>query len=306
MISTNKMRVGGTVILLSCLLPLISFSQTEQDALMMPKKILCVAANYSYNSWGNYWEGSFKRDNQNIGTLSTQAVGLMFNYGISNNLNILGSLPYMSIKANQGTLQGLNGFQDAGLFIKWKPINKIKGSNKFSLFGVAGYSTPSNDYNVDFMPMCIGLGSNVLSGRLIADVQHKKLFATLSAAYQHRSNVEIDREAYYTTRQINSSEVRMPNAGNFQMLAGYRTKTLIAEAFLDNMTTFGGFDIRKNDMPFVSNKMNSTKIGAEAKYYIPKHTSLGFHANVWHTIAGRNVGQATGFMTGIDYAFKIK
>lgn len=294
----NMSRLGLIMLFIS---PLTVAAQTEQDALMMGNKKLCIAGTYAFNSWENYWEGDFKRNNANIGRLETKSAMLMLNYGISNNLNILASLPYLSTKATQGTLSGLSGFQDVGVFLKWRPVKKKYGKQNISLFAVAGYSTPSNDYNIDFVPMTIGMGSKILSGRLIADYKINKIFATISAAYMHRSNVEIDRPAYYTDRQINSSMVKMPNAGNFQLRTGYRKSLVIAEAFVENTTSFGGFDIRKNDMPFVSNKMNSTRVGLEGKYYLKKMPVLGFHANIWKTLAGRNVGQATGFMAGADY-----
>jgi hypothetical protein len=298
------LKLGATF--MGCLTYSIGvFGQTEQDALMMSKNRLCVAADFGYNSWSDYWEGTFKRDNENIGRLSTKSYMLMLNYGLTDKINLIAGLPYVSTDANKGTLAGLQGFQDISFAVKWKPIKQAFGKQNFSLFAVGGYSAPSNDYNIDFMPMSVGLGSTVLSGRLIADVQRGKAFATLSAAYMLRSNVEIDRTAYYTTRQINSNEVKMPDAGNFQANAGYRSRVLIAYAFLDNMTTFGGFDIRKNDMPFVSNEMNSTRVGAMAKFYLPKHTAFGIHANVWSVLAGRNVGEATGFMAGLDYAFNL-
>lgn len=301
----NRLLIAN-LILIGIQFPGVLLAQTDQDALMMPEKNLCIAGLAGYNSWTNYWEGTSKRNNDNIGRLSAKSAMLMATYGISNNLNVIAGLPFIATKATNGTLSGLNGFQDLNIFIKWRPLRTRFGKHEFALFAATGYSTPSNDYNIDFMPMSIGLGSNVLSGRLIADVKRNKIFATFSAAYLLRGNVEIDREAYYTTRQVNSNEVRMPNAGNFQIRSGYRSKQLIAEAFLDNITSFDGFDIRKNDMPFVSNKMNSTRTGIEAKYYLTKLPELGFTANTWHTIAGRNVGQSTGFMAGALYTIKFK
>lgn len=298
----NMSRLG---LIMLILFPISSVAQTEQDALMMGNKRFCIAGTYAFSSWENYWEGDFKRNNDNIGQLETKSGMLMVNYGISNNLNILASLPYVTTKATRGTLSGLSGFQDAGFFVKWRPLRKQFGKQTLSLFTVAGYTTPTNDYNVDFMPMTIGMGSEVLSGRVIADYKYNKIFTTISAAYMRRGNVEIDRPAYYTDRQINSSMVRMPDAGNFQLRAGYRNKLTTAEAFVDNVTTFGGFDIRKNDMPFVSNKMNSTRVGVEGKYYLSKIPSLGFHANAWQTVAGRNVGESTGFMAGASYVFDL-
>ncbi|GAA4323008.1 hypothetical protein GCM10023149_23660 [Mucilaginibacter gynuensis] len=282
-----------------------SFAQNELDAVMMGKNNLCVAAAYGYSSWDKYWEGTFKRENLNIGTLTTRSVTTMLNYGIRNNLNVMVSLPYVSTKASGGTLAGLSGFQDLSFYIKYRPLRKISGSQKFSLFAIGGYVVPSHNYNIDLMPMSIGMGSNVATGRIIADYQISKLFLSASGTYMYRNNVDIDRPSYYTTRQINSHEVEMPNAGSYQLRTGYRTSMIIAEAFFDQTRTFGGFDIRKNDMPFVSNKMNTTNIGFEGKYYLKQLPELGIHAMAWRTLAGRNVGQAKGFMAGLLYNIRI-
>ncbi|HEY0054977.1 MAG TPA: hypothetical protein VGB63_06440, partial [Pedobacter sp.] len=131
-------------------------AQTEQDALMMPKNTLCVAADFGYNSWSDYWEGTFKRNNDNIGRLSTKSYMLMLNYGLSDKLNLIAGLPYVATDANKGTLAGLKGFQDVSFFVKWKPVKKAFGKQNISLFAVGGYSAPSNDYNIDFMPMSVG------------------------------------------------------------------------------------------------------------------------------------------------------
>lgn len=285
-------------------IPMVLYAQTDQDALMMGHRNLCVAGMGGYTSWTNYWEGTSIRDNENIGRFSSTYGILMLNYGISKNVNILASLPYVSTKASRGTLAGMNGIQDLGFYLKWRPLRKQVGKQNISIFGVGSFTTPSNDYNIDLQPMAIGLGGKVLSARMIFDIQRNKFFSTISAGYMHRSNVKIDRPAYFTDHQINSNEVYMPDAGSFQLRTGYRSKKLIAEAFLVNMTTLGGFDIRKNDMPFVSNKMNSNNAGLEAKYYL--NSALGFNASIVRTVSGRNVGQATGYSAGILYTIKIK
>ncbi|MFD3002483.1 hypothetical protein ACFS7Z_19075 [Pontibacter toksunensis] len=293
----------GFATLCISLFPVLSYAQTEQDALMMGERKLCVAATVQYSSWTDYWEGTFKRDNENMGRVSTKAAALMLNYGLRENLNIMATLPYIRTASSKGTLSGLKGFQDLSLAVKWRALQWQANRQKVSVFAVGGFSTPTNQYNVEFLPMSVGLGSQVLSGRLISDLQVNKFSLTLSGAYLHRGNVKIDRSAYYTDRLINSNEVDMPDAGNFQLRTGYRSSRVIAEVFIDNMTTFGGFDIRRNDMPFVSNRMNSTKIGLEGKYYLANMPALGFHAAGWHTLKGRNVGQVTGLLAGVDYIF---
>ncbi|WP_157433454.1 hypothetical protein [Adhaeribacter aquaticus] len=281
--------------------PIISLAQTETDALMMPQNKLCIAGLAGYSSWTNYWEGTFKRENANMGAVSTNITMLMFNYGIKNNLNFIVNVPYLQTKASKGTLAGMQGVQDLGFFIKYKPFEATSGNSLLSLYVVGGLSVPSHQYNIDLLPMSIGLGSRVASVRFLGDFQSGKFTASVSGAYLHRSNVTIDRTAYFTDHQINSSEVQMPDAGNFQVRSGYRDKHLIAEAIADNMTTLGGFDIRKNDMPFVSNRMNSTRVGLEAKYYLKKISGLGIHGNYFRTVQGRNVGKATSFMAGVSY-----
>lgn len=48
--------------------------------------------------------------------------------------------------------------------------------------------------------MAIGLGGKTLSVRIIFDVQRNNFLALLPAGYMHRSNVEIDRTAFFTDR----------------------------------------------------------------------------------------------------------
>ena len=67
----------------------VASAQTDMDAIMMEKKQLCLGPMYSYSSWKNYWEGTLKRDNLNLGRVSTQMFGLMGNYGLNRKLNLL-------------------------------------------------------------------------------------------------------------------------------------------------------------------------------------------------------------------------
>ncbi len=280
-----------------------ALAQTDGDAIMMNKKLLCIGGMYSYSSWDNYWEGTFKRNNENLGTVSTKMIGVMGSYGINKNLNFLFSLPYVTTRATAGTLKGLHGFQDLSLFLKWRafaiPLNE---KSKLSVYGVGGYSFPVSDYPADFLPLSIGIRSKNLTMRAMVDYQYSKFFATASGAYMVRSNIEIDRDSYYDTQLRHTNIVDIPNAAGFNFRMGYRSKSLVAEGVLDNMTTLGGFDIRKNDMPFPSNKMNATTAGVAFKYsFLKKLRGLEIIGGARYTIAGRNVGQSTMFNGGAFY-----
>jgi len=95
------------------------YGQTEIDGIMMDKKNFCTGAIYEYNSWDQYWEGTFKRDNLNFGTISTQKIAVNGNYGVSDRFNIIFSIPYVATKASAGTMIGQNGFQDISLTAKY-------------------------------------------------------------------------------------------------------------------------------------------------------------------------------------------
>jgi hypothetical protein len=47
--------------------------------------------------------------------------------------------------------------------------------------------------------------------------------------------------------------------------------------------------------------MNATRIGFNFKYDMPFHRNLSLTGNVFTTVAGRNMGQATGFNAGVFY-----
>jgi hypothetical protein len=151
--------------------------------------------------------------------------------------------------------------------------------------------------------MSIGLGTTNLTARAMVDYQYEKISVTGSAAYVRRSNVTLDRTAYYDTQLHLTDEVKMPDAMQFQLRAGFRGKYLLAEALLTNWTTLGGFDITRNNMPFPSNRMNSTTLGFNLKYTIPAFSHLAVLGGSNYTIAGRNVGQALAFNAGLFYAF---
>jgi len=281
-------------------------AQTDADAIMMNKNQLCSGPAYSYSTWDHYWEGTLHRINQNIGTVTTQSAMYMAVYGITGKLNVMASAPYVWTHASAGTLHSSRGLQDISVFVKWKPVTYSFAKNKLSVFALGGFSTPLTNYEIDYLPLTIGLGSTNLTGKAMVDFQHKRFTMTASGAYVWRSNVKIDRTTYYDTRQHLTNEVEMPNAAQFQFRSGYRGRYLIAEGVVTNWTTLGGFDITRNNMPFPSNRMNMTTVGAAIKYTLKQDTHLSVMAGGNYTVKGRNVGQATAFNIGAFYAFYVK
>jgi hypothetical protein len=286
------------------------FAQTDIDAIMMEKHAFCSGPMYSYSSWKSYWEGTRKRENLNLGKVSTQMIGYMGNFGVTRKLNVLISAPYVITKASAGTLHGVNGIQDLSLFVKWRPYQKKMGNGRLSLFGIAGISFPLSNYVADYQPLAIGLHSKTALARIMADYQQGNLFVTGSATYVYRDNVKIDRTSYYTTEQHLTNEVKMPDGASFNLRAGFRNNRWIAEAVVNNWTTLGGFDITRNNMPFPSNRMNATSVGANFKYVLPALPQLSIVAGGDVVVAGRNMGQSTtvygSLFYVLDFSHKTK
>ena len=283
-----------------------STAQTDIDAIMMGKNLFCTGMMYNGGNWDKYWEGTLKRENANLGTVSTNMIGPMGSLGISSKLNVIFNLPYVSTNASAGQLRGFQGFQDLSLWLKWKPIKKKVGKGTLSVFTIGGLSSPVSDYVADYLPLSIGLRSRNISLRGMADYQVGVWTATLSGTYVHRSNIEIDRTSYYTTRMHFSNEVYMTNAAQFNARMGYRGKTWVIEAVADNWTTLGGFDITRNNMPFPSNRMIMTRTGINLKYEPGFFKGLTLIGGANTTIAGRNAGKSSNVQAGLFYIFNLK
>jgi hypothetical protein len=304
MCTIKKLGIAMLALMIACCYQQVQ-AQTSNDAIMMNKGQFCNGITYSYSQWTDYWEGELKRNNQNMGMVTTQSLMYMPNYGITNNLNVMAAVPYVWTHASGGTMHGMSGFQDLSLDVKWKPLTTRVGPGKFSLFLVGGFSTPLSNYSVDFLPMSIGLGTTNLMGRVIINYGLGIFFFRASGAYVWRSNTKLDRTSYYTTSLHLTNEVQMPDVANFNGSLGIHKKYLIAEAMLDYMKTLGGFDIRRNDNPFPSNKMNSLDVAVHVKYTLPFFTHVSLDGIGSYVVAGRNVGQATSFMIGAFYVFDL-
>jgi len=281
-------------------------AQMENDGIMIPKNYLCPGVMYGNSSWSNYWEGTFKRNNGNIGTVRTQMYSFMATYGVANNLIATVNIPYVKTHASAGTLEGQKGLQDLSLNVKWKAYQFKSGSSKLALFASVTGSIPLTNYEADFLPLALGSHSKNFTGRFVVDYTYNKAFFTGSAAYMTRSNITIDRNSYYTTHLIYSDQVELPNMSNYNFRAGYRSKYFIAEAIADISTSLGGFDIRKNDMPFPSNRMNMTSVGGNLRYRLKSLYGLEFTFGDEYVVNGRNVGQSNMIHGGISYIFSLK
>jgi Putative MetA-pathway of phenol degradation len=280
-------------------------AQAIDDGSMLPQRALATGVLYAHESWSQYWEGTLKRDNGNIGTLTTQSVTWMAAYGMTDRLSVMAMMPYVWTHATQGPLHGMRGLQDFTLAAKYQllatPLTD-RGTLRAIVVGAVGI--PAGNYTPDFLPLSIGLASRQFSGRFTLNFQaHQGWFLNGSAAYTRRTKVTLDRPAYYTNGQLYlSNEVAMPAVFAYTVSAGYQVGRLTIPVSLSQQRTLGGGDIRRQDMPFVSNRMDFVRLEGLVMYAVPA-PQLGVRIGLSRIVSGRNVGQSTTLSGGLFHTF---
>ncbi len=292
------------VFLAAC--PALAPAQTIDDGVMVAKGSVFAGNVYTYDSWDQYWEGTLLRRNDNIGQITTRTNVWYFNYGLTDRVNLIGTVPYIWTEASQGVLHGIQGFQDLNIAAKYRFFERSSpDAGALRAFAVMSAGTPLADYNPELLPLSIGTKSTQVSWRGTVNYHAPAgWFVNGSGAYSWRSDVQLDRPYYYTNDQfVTSDQVDMPNAFDYMVSSGLMKPRLMAAGFLSQQQTLGGGDIRRQDMPFVSNRMNFFKAGGMVMVPVPWLRDLQVQLAVSHTFDGRNVGQSTTITTGLFYRF---
>jgi hypothetical protein len=280
-------------------------AQTSDDGVMMPKRTLSVGVLYAHDSWDQYWEGALRRTNGNIGTLTTQSITVVGGYSVTDRLGLMATLPYIRTHASQGVLHDVSGFQDLALAAKVRLLSTSPGSHgTFSAFVAGVAAVPTSDYTPDFYPLSIGTAGRRASGHVTLSFESNSAwFANASASYMWCSNVRLNRSSYYTDGQLYlTNEVAIPNVVDYTLSAGIDRGHWRIPVSLVQQRTLGGGDIRRQDMPFVSNRIDFVKLDGGLMYALPSDVSIRVGAA--HVLTGRNVGQSTTFTSGVFYALR--
>jgi hypothetical protein len=127
-------------------------AQTIDDGVMMGKGELFAGDIYTHGQWDQYWEGGLKRQNGNIGTLTTQSHMVVGVFGVTDRLNVLSNVPYIWTEASQGVLHGMNGMQDLSIAAKYTLLDRETSPvGALRLIGVFAAAFPMTDYTPDFL-----------------------------------------------------------------------------------------------------------------------------------------------------------
>jgi len=285
-------------------------AQTPSDEILMKKYELCVALTYDHGEWNQYWEGTYLRGNENIGTFTRAIMMPMVAAGITDKLNLLIVAPYVQTKSTGGQIAGVEGFQDVSIALKYEIIKKEIGKGNLKLLGTAAFATPMSNYLSDYMPYSIGLGTNEWTLRGILHYQlDKGMYARVAGAHLWRGQTEVERDYYYNNGSYYTTYMDVPNAWNYNATLGtwlFRYALRIEASYMVLKSTSGD-DIRPYNSPHPTNKMEVEQVGFFAQYYFKeKLKGLGVLAYYSQVIDGRNIGKSTNIGVGATYQFKVK
>jgi len=281
-------------------------AQTIDDGIMLARGDLLVGNFFTYDSWDHYWEGALERTNGNIGTVSTRTNQIVADFSVTDRLMLITSIPYVWTRASQGVLHEMHGLQDITFAAKYSLLEKATSRHSvLRTIGTVSGGVPLTDYTPDFQPLSIGLGSRRVAGRLTLNYQSNPgLYLNASWGYTWRHRVALDRPYYFTEDTLTFSDhVAMPSVFDYVISAGYLHHGWMATASFSQQKTKGGGDIRRQDMPFVSNRMDYSKVGAMLMSPPPKLRDLRLQVAYGYTLDGRNVGQSTSVTAGVQYVF---
>ena len=279
-----------------------SAAQTLDDGLMVAPHQLRTSVTYGRETWDQYWEGSTKRSNGNLGTVTTRTATWMAAYGLGTRASLVASLPYVWTEASQGVLHGMQGRQDVTVAVKYR-LAELRFAERVAVraLAVGGVGTPTSDYTPDFLPLSIGLhDQHALARAGVYAMDRSGVFVDAWAGRVWRGTVQLDRQAYYANGQlVESRDVAMPDVSAYAASIGFQRGRLCLPIGISGQRTLGGDDIRRQDMPFLSNRMDFTRAHAELMYVLPALPSIQVELGAAHTLRGRNVGQSTMLTVGV-------
>ena len=278
--------------------------QTLDDGVMIAPHQLRSTVTYGRETWDQYWEGTVKRSNGNIGTITTRSATWMGAYGLTRRASLLATLPYVWTEASQGVLRGMQGRQDLTVAVKYR-LAEMSLAERLAVrvLAVGGVGSPTSDYTPDFLPLSIGLHDRQALARAGVYAKDRTgLFLDGWAGHVWRGSVQLDRPAYYTNGQlVESHDVAMPEVSTYSASVGFQRGRLCLPVGISAQRTLGGGDIRRQDAPFVSNRMDFTKAHAELMYILPTAPSIQVELGLARTLRGRNVGEGTSFTFGVTH-----
>ena len=233
------------------------------------------------------------------GKISQQIYSLYGTVGITENLTVIASVPYITSEG-EGMPDPINdqtsvsGVQDVSVYAKYRPFSAALGENgRFDGILAAGVSI-AGGYEPNGI-LSIGSGANAAEVKVGGVVQAtEKLSLTALAGYIVRGEAENTGDG---------ADFDVPNGVELTAKLAYNLSTLYLEGWVKNLRSTDGVDIMGEGFMgnFPETDVDLTIVGASA--FVPVKQNLGFSLSYGTVVSGRNVGDGNYVGGGVTVGF---
>ncbi len=206
---------------------------------------------------------------------STYYVSLFTAYGITDNLDVNLSVPYISSTTE-------SNLQDLSLMLKYKLLQFNSEPGIFEVSTAAGFSTPLSDYTIGGLND-IGQQATIVETRAMVHFMSKSSwFATLQSGFSFKLE-------------------EVPNSLPATLKVGKATSTWYYDVYYDYQHSFGGIDYRGTPFPqnFREFGVDFHKVGGTL--FKPFSSTLGAYVSVSYIFEGRNTFLGAAYGLGVSY-----
>ena len=302
-------RLGRALPLALLAAPAALSAQTIDDALMMPHRQLCTGFIYTHDSWDRYWEGSLERSNGNIGTVTTQTVSWMATYGVTDRLNVIAMVPWVTTHASAGVLVGMHGVQDLTVALKWNALSTpLTSVGTLQAFAVVSGAGPLSDYTPDFQPLSIGTREPARLGARQPALPGERGLVRRGHGRLHLARQGEARPAVLLHERPALLQRRGRDAGRRRLhLPG---RLLEARALRADLLLAADHDRRRRHPPpgravrVEPDERSRASTRSSITTFLPRGGWVCRSAPAY-VPSGRNVGQSTTLLGGVTYIFRF-
>ena len=286
------MKIITTLVLVLLLAPSITHSQGLVSGWMQGQGKTAAALTGFTEAYTRYYVGQQQTNNPQLGQITTSGVTLYLGAGITDWLDIVVNVPYVSASSNSGLWETVSGMQDLQAGLKVRPLSLTIDESRLDVIVGGVFTTPISNYAPD-SPVTIGHQATGVDGRIVAQyTTNHGLFMMSGLGYMARGTVTLDR----------GFDVDVPDAIESIGRIGWGSSVWYTDVWLQNVVAQSGTNIGPG-VPFPSNAQSYTRVGATLAYRVVSEISVIVGA--MGTLAARNVGHSTRFTLGVAYDLPI-
>ncbi len=243
-------------------------------------------------SFTRYYVGAQQTNNPQLGTITTSGVSLYVGAGITDWLDVVANVPYVTSSSNAGLWETISGMQDLQVGVKVRPLSLDLDGSRLDVIAAGVAVLPMANY-VNDAPVTIGHQAQGIDGRLVTQYTTSSgIFVMGGIAYSARTTVTLDR----------GFDVDVPDAIDALLRVGYGSSQWYGDVWLQNVVPQSGTNIGPG-VPFPSNAQAFTRVGATLAYRV--FDMMSIIGGTAGTLTGRNVGHSTRFSFGIAYDLPV-